>query len=60
LIDKVIRGKIIEIIAVLLLVVTSIPVWNNFDKKITKGLDFHICLWENRKVQMKFGFLQVA
>jgi len=37
LIDKVIRGKIIEIIAVLLLVVTSIPVWNNFDKKISEA-----------------------
>jgi len=37
LVDKLIRGRIIEIIVVVFLVVLSVPVWNNFDKKISEA-----------------------
>lgn len=37
MVDKLIRERIIEIVIVLILVVTSIPVWNNFDKKISEA-----------------------
>lgn len=35
MINKLIRGKIIEIIVVIVLVVCSIPIWQNFERKIS-------------------------
>ena len=37
LVDKLIRGKIIEVIIVLLLVGASVPAWNAFEKHISKA-----------------------
>ena len=37
LVNKLIRGKIIEIIVVIFMVGLSIPVWYNFDKRISKA-----------------------
>ncbi len=37
LVDKLIRGKIIEIIVVILLVLGSIPVWESFESRISKA-----------------------
>ena len=35
MVDKLIRGKIVEIVVVLLMVIISIPVWNSFEDKIS-------------------------
>jgi len=35
LVDKLIRGKILEIAVVIVLVILTIPVWQSFDKKIS-------------------------
>jgi len=37
LINKLIRGKIIEIIVVIGLVIWSIPIWQNFERKISEA-----------------------
>ena len=35
MVDKLIRGKIIEIVVVLIFVIISIPLWDSFEKKIS-------------------------
>lgn len=37
MINKLIRGRIIEIIVVIVLVVCSIPIWQNFERKISSA-----------------------
>ena len=37
LVDKLIRGKIIEIVVVTGLVLASIPIWNGFQDRISKA-----------------------
>lgn len=37
MINKLIRGRIIEIIVVIVLVVCSIPIWHNFERKISSA-----------------------
>ncbi len=37
MVDKMIRGKVIEIIIVVILVIATIPVWQNFNKKMSSA-----------------------
>ena len=62
LVDKLIRGRIIEIIIVILLLLGSIPVWKSFESHISKAevnKDYKIFLKVNKNVDKENSYLKI-